>query len=97
MARRRSGYMSVEVDLDEALEALDDESLMQEIKDRKLSLGRDDFEPMDDLRDAHEELLRNRPAEALAILERLLRPKWQSTKACEAELRRSTLTPADGG
>jgi hypothetical protein len=82
--------MTVDVDLGEALEALDDESLMQEMKDRKLSLGRDDFEPLDDFRDAHEELLRGRPAVALAILERLLRPKWKSTKACEMELKRAT-------
>jgi hypothetical protein len=39
-----------------------------------------------DLRDAHEELLRGRPAEALAILERLIRPKWKNTRACEIEL-----------
>lgn len=89
MARRRSGYMTVDVDLDEALEALSDDSLLQEIKDRKLSLGRDDFDALDDLRDAHEELLRGRPAYALAILERLIRPKWQSTKACEIELKKA--------
>ena len=90
MARRRNGYMSVDVDLDEALEHIDDDTLVQELKERKLSLGRDDFEPMDDLRDAHEELLRGRAAEALSILERLIRPKWQSTKACELELKRAT-------
>ena len=88
MARRRSGYFSVDVDLGEAIEAMDDEMLLQELKDRKLQLGRDDFDPMDDLLDANEELLRGRPAQALAILERLIRPKWQSTKACEIELKR---------
>ncbi len=87
MGRRRSGYFTVNVDLGEALSACDDEMLLQEMKERKLNLGRDDFDPMDDLRDAHEELLRGRPAEALAILERLIRPKWQSTKACEIELK----------
>lgn len=90
MARRRStGYMTVEVDLHEALEHMDDEMILEEIKDRKLNLGRDDFEPMDDLRDAHEELLRGRPAEALAILDRLLNPKWHSTKGCELEFVRA--------
>lgn len=91
MARCRRGYMTVDVDLDEALEHIDDETLAQEVKERKLSLGRDDFDPMDDLRDAHEELLRGRPAEALAILERLIRPKWRSTKECEMDLKKATL------
>lgn len=91
MGRRRRGYMTVDVDLDEALENIDDDSLIEELKERKLSLGRDDFDPMDDLRDTHEELLRGRPAAALAILERLIRPKWRCTKACEAELSRLSL------
>lgn len=90
MAKRRRGYMTVDVDLNEALEELTDEMLLQEVSDRKLSLGRDDFDPMDDLRDMHAALLRGRPAEALAILERLVRPKWHSTKACESELARAT-------
>jgi len=94
MGRRRSGYMTVDVDLDEALDHVDDDTLMAEVKQRKLSLGRDDFEPMDDLRDAHDELLRGRPAEALAIIERLINPKWQSTKLCEAELRRAQIDGA---
>lgn len=77
--------MTVDVDLDEALERIDDQTLIDEVKDRKLSLGRDDFDPMDDLRDARMELLRGRPAEALAILERLIRPKWQNVRACEID------------
>jgi hypothetical protein len=87
MARRRRGYMTVDVDLGEAIDEMTDEMLLEEIKDRKLSLGRDDFDPVDDLKDAHEELLRGRPAEALAILERLIRPKWKNTRACEMELK----------
>jgi hypothetical protein len=82
--------MTVDVDLDEALEHIDDETLVEEVKERKLSLGWDDFDPMDDLRDAHEELLRGRPAEALAILERLIRPKWRSIKSCEMDMLRAT-------
>ena len=89
MARRGRGYLTVDVDLHEALESCDDDMILEEMKTRKLNLGRDDFEPMDDLREAHEELLRGRPAEALAILDRLVRPKWNSTKACEMELRRA--------
>lgn len=91
MARRRRGYMTVDVDLAEALDEMTDDMLLDEIKERKLSLGRDDFDVKDDLQDMHEELLRNRPAEALAILERLMRPKWRSTSACEAELKRAKL------
>jgi hypothetical protein len=86
MGKRRRGYMTVDVDLDEALDNIDDATLIEELKERKLSLGRDDFDPEVDLRDAHEELLRGRPAEALAILERLIRPKWKNTRACEIEL-----------
>lgn len=96
MGRKRSGYMSIEVDLDEALDHVDDDTLMEEVKQRKLSLGRDDFEPMDDLRDAHAALLRGRPAEALTIMERLINPKWQSTRLCEAELRRAQVNGAVG-
>jgi hypothetical protein len=96
MARRGSGYLSVDVDLGEALDACDDDMLLEEMKRRKLNLGRDDFEPMDDLRDAHEELLRGRSAGALAILDRLIHPKWQSTKGCETELRRAKNLAAEG-
>lgn len=97
MGRRRSGYMTVDVDLDEALDCIDDETLLREVKERKLSLGRDDFDPMIDLCDAHEELLRGRPATALAILERLIHPKWNNTQACEMELRafKAALTSQD--
>jgi hypothetical protein len=87
MAKRRRGYMTVDVDLNEALDNIDDDTLLEEVKERKLSLGRDDFDPVDDLKDAHEELLRGRPAEALAIIERLIRPKWKNTRACEMELK----------
>lgn len=89
MAKRRRGYMTVDVDLGEALDEMTDDMLLEEVKERKLNLGRDDFDPMDDLRDMQEELLRGRPAEALAILERLIHPKWQSTNACEQDLARA--------
>lgn len=93
MPRRRSGYMTVDVDLDEALEHIDDASLLAEVADRKLSLGYRDFDPVEDLHDVRNEILRGRPAEALAILDRLILPKWQSLAACELDLKRaSTLT-----
>ncbi len=87
---KRRGYVTVTVDISDVIDDIDDASLLEEVKERKLSLGRDDFDPMDDLRDAHEELLRGRPAEALAILERLIRPKWRSTNACEIALKSHT-------
>jgi hypothetical protein len=89
MASRRCGYLTVttDVDLDEALEAISDERLVEEVKKRKLNLGRDDINVEDDLRDAYAELLAHRPAEVMAILDRLLRPKWSSPAACETALR----------
>jgi hypothetical protein len=86
MAKRRSGYLSVEVDASEVLDEIDDALLIQEVEDRKLG-AISNYDPVDDLREARAELLRNRPAEALAILERLLNPKWNSAKAAEIALR----------
>lgn len=88
MAKRHRGYMTVEVDLAEALERCSDEILLQEVEERKLKrAGTSDWDPIDDLRDARDELLRHRPSEALAILERMLRPKWSDARACEIALR----------
>ena len=87
MGKCRRVYMTVDVDLGEALDEMTDEMLLEAVSERKLKLGRNDFDPIDDLRDMHEELLRGRPAEALAILERLIHPKWHSTNACETELK----------
>ena len=89
MARRGRGYMTVEVDLHEALQEMTDEMILEEAQERKLTSGAYSFDPMEELQELHQELLRNRPAEALAILERLIRPKWHSTQACEADLKRA--------
>jgi len=92
MARRRCGYMSVDVDLSEAIEHITDEVLLEEVEERKLTKAKGyDFEPIAEMRDAYEELLRGRPAEALAILDRLLNPKWNSIRACETDLKRAKL------
>jgi hypothetical protein len=86
MGKRRMGTVSV--DVWDVIDQIDDEALLEEVKERKLAVGGGpDFVPEDELRDAYAELLRNRPAEALAILDRLLNPKWGSTKAAEAALR----------
>ena len=72
MSRRGRGYMTVEVDLDEALEEMSDEMILREAEERKLTAGAYSFDPMDDLREVQAELLRGRPAAALVILERLI-------------------------
>lgn len=89
MAKRRRGYMTVEVDLGQALEEIDDDMLLQEVDDRKLT-SVNGFDPVDDLQDMRMELLRGRTSEALAILDRLLTPKWTSAKACEIAMKRAT-------
>lgn len=88
MSRCQCGYMTVEVDLNEALEEMTDEMILQEAEDRKLTAGAYGFDPMDDLRMAYRELLVGRSAEALVILERLVMPKWSSARACEMDLKR---------
>lgn len=78
MAKRRSGYVSASVD--EILEEIDDEALLGEIENRGLDAGlKDGFE---EVREAFAELRRGRSAEALAILDRLLNPKWTSQANC---------------
>jgi len=95
MGKKHRGYMTVEVDLDEALDNVSDEMLLQEVDDRKLKrVGASDFDPVEDLCDARDELLRGRSAEALAILERLLRPKWSDAKACEIAFKASRPSPS---
>lgn len=80
--------MTVDVDLSEAIEQIDDNTLLEEVKDRKLSLGRDDFDPIEDLQEVEAALLRGHAAEALAILDRLLRPKWKNVGSCEVDFNR---------
>jgi hypothetical protein len=83
MARCKRGYLTVDVDISEVIDEIDDFDLLEEIKERKLSLGRDDFDPLEDIRDAYNELLRGRMGEAKVILERLLMPKWRKAEDSE--------------
>lgn len=81
----------VSIDVCEVIDAIDDDDLLEEVKSRKLIVGAaSDFVPEDDIREAYAELLRGRPSEALAILDRLINPKWRSTKAAEAALKAQT-------
>jgi hypothetical protein len=95
MTKRHRGYMTVEVDLGEALENCSDDMLLQEVEERKLKrVGASDGSLPDDLLDARDELLRGRPAEALAILERILSPKWSNERFCEIALKASRRSAA---
>ena len=85
-ARRARGSMTVEVDLSEALSECSDEMIREEFEERKLNLGQYGFDPVEELKMIREELLRGRTAEALAILNALLLPKWSSPQACEKAL-----------
>lgn len=81
MAKRRSGY--VEVSVANLLDELDDADLLGEVEDRGLEAGLKDG--VEEVREAYAELRRGRPAEALAILDRLLNPKWTSQQKCLEE------------
>ena len=82
MSKRRSGTVTIDVEVSEFIDEIDDALLLQEIEDRKLD-SLSTFDPVDDLVEIRCELLRDRPAEALAIVERLLRPKWSNARMCE--------------
>lgn len=94
MSRRARGYMTVDVDLTEALSECSDEMIREEFEERKLKLGQADFDPVEELKTIREELLRGRPAEALAILNALLSPKWSTARACEIALAAVRKSPA---
>jgi hypothetical protein len=78
---RRSGM--IQIDVEELLDQVDDENLIVEVQSRKLIVGSPatDFVPEDDIREAYAELLRGRPREAMAILDRMINPKWTDAKA----------------
>lgn len=90
MKRHRSGY--VRIDISEVMDEIEDEWLLEEVKHRKLIVPGDavDFIPEDDIREACEELLRGRPHEALAILQRIVSPKWSSVKASQKAFEQAT-------
>lgn len=82
MARRRSGY--IQIDVNEYIDEIDDHVLVEEVKARKLSLDTATEPPdLDIVREAYEELLRGRSAEARSVLERILFPKWRSVESAK--------------
>jgi hypothetical protein len=81
---RRAGYVRIEVE--DVLDAVDDDDLLDEVRARKLSpASPGETVDLDIVREAFDELLRGRSVEARAILERLLFPKWKTRRGCETE------------
>ena len=79
---RRSGTISIEVS--EFIGEICDDDLLDEVSERKLVVGTEhEAVPLDLVEEAHLELLRGRPDEARALLDRLLLPKWRHKKAAE--------------
>lgn len=87
--RYRSNSITVEVDCTEALDEIDDATLIEEVRERGLIPQLEDYDATL-LRDAYDELLRGRPAEARSILDRLLNPKWPSVDACKDACKKAT-------
>lgn len=84
--RRRSG--TVEVDIADIIEAIDDDDLLEEVKARGLarSVGATDI---DIVREAYDALMRRNIDEARCILDRLLFPKWKSVERCKDEYQKT--------
>jgi hypothetical protein len=93
MAKYRSGEVRIEVS--DVLDQIDDEDLIEEVRDRKLMIGGNVYEPIpeDEIKDAYRELVVGRHAEARAILERLIKPKWGSIRGCEVEYAQAKIKP----
>ena len=84
MARRRSGY--IQIDVSDCIDEIDDDDLLAEVELRKLSTtGPGESVDLEIVGEAYEELLRGRFSEAKAILDRILFPKWRSKASCENE------------
>lgn len=66
---------SIDFDVADYIDDLSDDELLEEVAARGLDLGE---QTGDLIREAYNELRGGRPAEALAILDRLLYPKWHS-------------------
>lgn len=81
MGKYRSG--TIEIDVADVLDEISDDDLLDEVHTRKLSTS---GEPTDReiMEEAHAALMRGKAAEARTILERILFPKWSSSRECEA-------------
>ena len=85
-----SGFISICID--HVLDQIDDEELLAEMKRRDLDL--ETVNDLDDVAAAHRELLTGRPSEALAILDRILNPKWPTSERCLEQYRKALRSAA---
>lgn len=89
-SRTLSIYTEVEIDKWEALEALTDEDLLEEVEQRKLEPKKEEKPTIDALReaaiDALDMLARGDVADAELLLTRTLYPKFQSVASCAEQL-----------
>jgi hypothetical protein len=86
---RGSITVDVDVDINDVLQDMDDESLIEELKARGKSaedISRKQTDALsgmfDDLREA---ITSHDLAEAISIIDAFQRPKWPTKSACEAE------------
>jgi|HubBroStandDraft_3_1064219.scaffolds.fasta_scaffold115238_2 hypothetical protein len=83
MTRYRSGY--VRVDISDVLHEIEDDCLLEELKQRKLTpAAPGETVDLDIVREAYDAIGRNRTVEARVILERLLFPKWKTKAAAQS-------------
>ena len=89
-SRYRSGSIQIDVPVSDVLDEVDDESLLQEVRDRELELPASMETPIGCDRSYAEEailLLRTgRTYDALTLLERVIFPKFETREACEKAL-----------
>lgn len=86
MARHRSG--TIEIDVCDLLDELTDDQILDEVKSREIGDGLK-REIRRDLEDIECALMAHRPSEALAIVDRLLHPKWRESAECLRQYQRS--------
>jgi hypothetical protein len=85
--RYRSGR--VEVEIHDVIDAIRDEDLLEECRARKLLAKEGEQVRFSDVEDAYDYLRDGDAAEALLILERILRPKWASVAKAEEAMERA--------
>lgn len=83
---KRYRQNSITIDICEIMAEIDDDVLLDELKDRKLTpAGPGETVDLDIVREAYDALQRHAEAEARSILASLLFPKWKTPKDCQAE------------
>lgn len=85
-------YTDVEIDICDAMEAISDDDLLEEVKERKLEDKLKDkikaaVDPFEMLEEVVDWLKRGDAAEALLVLDRIMHPKFSSVEICDREFR----------